>query len=122
MNIKEIINKKYEELNSEEFDYYQENFEDIFIGKIDNKISFSEEEIEDIVWGSPEEIIVDTEKSEDLDRWSRGVNTFLKIHNRFFRISWEEGLTEYQENYYPYQPIEVKKHEKQITIIEWEEI
>lgn len=52
------------------------------------------------------------------------MNTIFEVDNRYFSLNWSRRLTEYQENEYMYQPVEVKLHEyeKTITVREWEEI
>ena len=42
-------------------------------------------------------------------RWSRTVTSIAKINGRYFKILWEEGLTEYQDNSVWDAPIEVNK-------------
>jgi hypothetical protein len=44
-------------------------------------------------------------------RWSRSVVSVVKIGERYFQISYEEGLTEKQGDSCDEQPIEVVRHE-----------
>ena len=57
----------------------------------------------------------------DTGRWAEKVRTIAKVHDRFFALEWERGLTECQENEFWNQPCEVKPHkyEKMVTITEW---
>lgn len=66
---------------------------------------------------------VETEFGENR-RWSRGATTISEVQGRFFMTSWENGLTEYQDNEYYDQPTEVQKvtTEKTITVTEWQPI
>lgn len=63
---------------------------------------------------------VDREEGENR-RWSRSVGVIIKIHDKYFSIDYEEGLTEYQENIYDNQPVEVERVEetKTITVVNW---
>lgn len=96
--------------------------------KLYNK-SFSEEELENLLWfnfqcidGELNLQEADEIKESCLDRWSRPASLIFIYNNEFFRIDYDEGLTEYQEDYNFSQPYRVQKTEKQITITEWEEI
>lgn len=93
-----------------------EEFELKILKKIDNNEKLTERELSELVW----EFEVECNK-EDNRRWSRSVETIVKIEERFFSICWEEGLTENQDNYFGNQPVEVKKetYEKTITVTKW---
>lgn len=95
-----------------------EIYEKVLLEKIDNNEKLSESEIRELVCNSIED------QYGDNNRWTRGVESIVQIGNRFFSICWEEGLTEYQENEYYSQPVEVEKvtYEKTITVTEWKEI
>lgn len=45
-------------------------------------------------------------------RWTQSMDTVVKVKDgdseRYFALSWEQGLTETCENDYPSQPVEVK--------------
>ena len=47
----------------------------------------------------------------DNRRWSRPMTSITEVKGRYFKICWEEGLTEYQEDSCYEQPIEVEKVE-----------
>lgn len=97
-------------------EYYQEHFEEIILQKIDNKEDLTERELSELVF----EYAIDTKKGDNR-RWSRTVTTIIEIMGRTFKIIWEEGLTEYQENEFYDQPyeVELKEYEKTITVKEW---
>ena len=40
-------------------------------------------------------------------RWLRGAHTVVELYGRYWRIDWEQGLTEYQEDEFWDQPVEV---------------
>lgn len=90
-----------------------------FIERYDTNNSFDEEELETIVDGLGEE--VDVEFGENR-RWSRIVKRITKICDRYFAFIYDEGLTEYQDNDYNYQPYEVRPIKKVVTITEWEKV
>lgn len=52
------------------------------------------------------------------------MTTIVQVADRYFKINWERGLTEYQENSYYNQPKEVVPHEyeKTITVRDWIEV
>ena len=52
------------------------------------------------------------------------MTTIVQVADRFFKIDWERGLTECQEDEYWDQPVEVTPHEyeKTITVREWIEV
>ena len=77
---------------------------DNIIKKIDAKEKLDENEIADLLY---EAELVEEEASEKLDRWSRSITTIVEYDGRYFQIDWEQGLTEMQDNSYPYQPVEV---------------
>lgn len=106
-----------EELRKQqEQEYYSTHFEEIMVKKIDECEELTEAELSELVW----EFDVDSEYGDNR-RWSRAVTTIVELCGRFFSIDWEEGLTEYQENEFYNQPVEVIKntYEKTITVTEW---
>lgn len=65
------------------------------------------------------------ERTFDKGRWTESTFTVIEmVDGKLYGIDWECGLTEYQENEFPYQPYEVYKHEyeKTITVTEWEKV
>lgn len=58
----------------------------------------------------------------ELDRWTRAVDTIIRVGDDFWSIPWEEGLTEYQENEFFYQPYKVARKERIITEVYYEEL
>ena len=84
--------------------------------KIDNKEKLDESEISDLVFCYE----VETKYSENR-RWSRSATTIVKLGDRYFRIEWENGLTENQPNEFYKQPteVELKEYEKPIIVKEW---
>lgn len=95
-----------------------DKYEKELLLKIDSNEELSESDIREVL-----EYEVESEYGDNR-RWSRSVITISEIGERFFSTYWEEGLTEYQENEYYGQPVEVEKvtYEKTITVTEWKEI
>jgi len=55
-------------------------------------------------------------------RWSRTNETVVKVDGKFYKLYWEQGLTESQENYFEEQEteeVELKEYEKTIKVSEW---
>lgn len=92
-----------------------DEYEEALLQKIDNREKLKRSEITEVLEHEIESSYGDNR------RWSRSVTTISKIGDRYFSTNWEEGLTEYQENEYYEQPVEVKKktYEKTITVTEW---
>lgn len=88
-----------------------------FLERFDKGKTFSEHELKDICF--------EFEQADEIEggsgRWNAHMETVVKAGARFFSINWERGLTECQENYWQYQPVEVDKHvyQKTITVTEW---
>lgn len=89
-----------------------------------NKQELTSSEVEKIIWNMGSEGITYIEEIEGEDRrWSRTNQVIFNVDGRYFELTYEHGLTECQENEYWSQiPIEVKKVEKTIVVIDWEEI
>jgi len=67
------------------------------------------------------------EDEGDDGRWSRPVTTYCKTRDgRFFRVDWCKGLTEYQEDWYDSQPVEVtlteEPGESTVIVRTWTEV
>lgn len=97
-----------------------------FESKLKNK-TFAEEELQELVrdylftnqGDRIEYEIIDTIYDDELNRWSRNVQTIIKYKNKYYSILWEEGLTEYQDNGFYEQPYEVIKKTKVIEQDYW---
>lgn len=113
---KEKAEKAAKVKEQKEREYYWEHFDEIMVSKIENKTPLSKDELQELVFGFD----VETERG-DHGRWTENCRTIVKLKGRFFSICWERGLTEYQENEFYSQPVEVKKRtfEKTITVTEW---
>lgn len=113
---KERAEKEAEEKKRQEKKYYADHFEEIMVSKIEHNENLSRKELSTLVY----EYDLETEHGENR-RWTRSNTTIVELMGRYFSIDWEEGLTEFQENEFYSQPIEVTKktYEKTITVTKW---
>ena len=91
-----------------------DDFEKKMLSKIDSGESLTSNELSKLVY----DYDIDTQEGDD-GRWVRGMYTVVELGERYFGIDWFKGLTECQENEFDFQPEEVERHEKVITVIEW---
>lgn len=94
------------------------DFEQYIIDKYDNKEPLTEKEIRELIWN------YDYERIEGENRrWNRWVDVIIKLKDRYFRVGFDEGLTEMQPSeYYNTDIVEVKPVATVKTVINWEEI
>lgn len=90
-------------------------YEQKILKKIDKKEHFSESEIENMFYDLEELEEIYYEKG----RWTMPISTVFKIGDRFLRVDWEAGLTEYQENSYEEQPYEVFPKQEKVVVTRW---
>lgn len=83
------------------------------LNKFDNGETLSEREIRQII-----EYGIDEDAGEDR-RWTRTVGVLSEIEGRYFYTEYEQGLTEYQDDEYSNQPIEVFKEPDYIEVIKY---
>ncbi len=109
--------QRAEEKEKQDEEYYWEHFDEIMVRKIDNGEKLTEEELKNVVYETKEIACIEG----DTHRWTRDMETIVEMCGRYFCVNWGNGLTEYQENEFHYQPYEVEKveHEKTITVTEW---
>lgn len=93
-----------------------EDFEKKMLEKIDVGEELSKSELAKLCY---EHSIWDQEGDES--QWTKSIESVVELDGRYFSIIWDRGLTEYQENEFWNQPIEVRKHiyEKIIKVTEW---
>lgn len=93
------------------------DFEQYIIDKYDNKEPLTEKEARELIWN------YDYERIEGENRrWARWVDVIVKLKDRYFRVGFDEGLTEMQPNEYYTDIVEVKPVATVKTVINWEEI
>lgn len=97
--------------------HYREHFDEIMVQKIDNGESLTEEELKTLVFRCNE---VERHEGENR-RWSRTVESIIELCGRYFKVIWEQGLTESQENGFYEQPYEVEldAYKKVIEVHNW---
>ena len=83
------------------------------LNKFDNGETLSEREIRQII-----EYGIDEDAGKDR-RWTRTVGVLSEIEGRYFYTEYEEGLTEYQDDEYSNQPIEVFKASDHVEIVKY---
>lgn len=106
---------KLEKIKAEE--YYREHFDELMIQKIDNHEELTENELKTLVFECHE-----VERCEGENRrWSRTVNSIVELCGRFFKVIWEQGLTENQDDNFYDQPYEVEldSYKKVIEARNW---
>ena len=91
-----------------------DDFEKKMLSKIDSGESLTSCELSKLVYNYD----IDTQEGDD-GRWFRGMYTVVELGGRYFGIDWFKGLTECQESEFDFQPEEVERHEKVITVTEW---
>lgn len=113
----EIRKALEEQKKKEEENYYWDHFDEIMVGKIENGEKLTKKELRTLVFECRE---IERNDGENR-RWTRSVESIIELCGRYFAVIWEEGLTEYQDNEFYYQPYEVEKktYEKTITVTEW---
>lgn len=97
--------------------YYQEHFDEIMVQKIESHEDLTEKEIRALVFECNE-----VERCEGENRrWSRTVSSIIELCGRFFKIIWEQGLTENQDDSFYEQPYEVEldSYKKVIEVHNW---
>lgn len=114
--------KSWRDLPISAIEKLPEHFVNYAVKKIDKGETLTDEEIEKFY---NETSHVSEERGEN-ERWTRPVTTIVEACGRYFRILWDEGLTEMNSDNFFEQPTEVTKHtyEKTIvvTVTEWNEI
>ena len=92
----------------------EEIIEKLYAGEL-----LSEQEIKKLLW---------TRKTVDeiehgSGRWTENITTVLELKpDELWAIDWERGLTEYQEDYYEYQPRRVVRKTRMVEIAYYEEV
>lgn len=94
--------------------------EEIILKKIANKEQLTAEDVEMLIY--EDGFNIETVVIDKYD-WTELVNTIIKLGGKYYRVYWEQALTENQEDYFESQlAIEVKKKKKIIETYEWVEI
>lgn len=100
--------------------YYEEHFEEIILKKIANKEQLTAKDVEMLIY--EDGFNIETVVIDKYD-WTELVNTIIELDGKYYRVYWEQALTENQEDYFESQlAIEVEKKKKVIETHEWVEI
>ena len=91
-----------------------DDFAKRMLSKIDSGESLTSNELSKLAY----DYDIDTQEGDD-GRWVRSMYTAVELGGRHVGINWFKGLTEYQDNEFDFQPEEVERHEKMITVTEW---
>ena len=95
------------------------DFEKKILNKIDNNEQLTEDEVSELVYS--DNVIDSVDVCEW--RWTAQLQSIVQLGGRTFRIYWERGLTECQDNLFePQIPVEVKPVKKMIETTEWVEL
>ncbi len=102
------------------FDYYDKHEFGVMAAEWLEIVDFQVDE--DIIKVLLDEFAV-YEEAVQRTRWSDCMISIIQLGDRYFRLEWNRGLTEYQDNYYFNKFVEVEMIEKVITqtVIEWKE-
>lgn len=94
--------------------------EEIILKKIANKEQLTAEDVEMLIY--EDGFNIETVVIDKYD-WTELVNTIIELDGKYYRVYWEQALTENQEDYFESQlAIEVEKKKKVIETHEWVEI
>lgn len=110
--------ERQEQERKEQEHHYEKNFEEIMYSKIVSGEALTERELSRLL-----RFEIEREDGDEL-RWTKFVYSIIELKDKFFQLSWQCGLTEYQEDIFDSQPFEVKRHEyeKVITVVSWEAV
>ena len=110
--------REEQERKEKEEAYKNAHFDEYVLKKITIGESLSEDDLRKMRENLNE---VDRSIYGDYGRWTRIVRSIFEIEGRYFALDWQEGLTEYQDDCFSDQPVEVVRHEyqKTITVVEW---
>ena len=80
----------------------------------------SEKELKALVCGNAkDDYKIVTELEGESSRWTKIMDTIIKVGEDYWDIPWEHGLTEYQEDEFWEQPFRVKPVEEVVTVTNW---
>ena len=105
----ERMKNKYKELISKRYVVDEKDIERQIVALLNNGELCSEDDILSLInnYG-----IDEYTSYGDNGRWNRPVSNIISIDGCFYCITWYEGLTEMQDNFYPNQPVRVYPHKK----------
>lgn len=117
---KKIEQQTNQQIKEQNIRYYEEHFEEIILKKIENKEKLTAKDVEWLV--NDDNFYIETVVIDKYD-WTELVNTIIKLGGKYYRVYWQQALTENQEDFFESQfAVEVEKKAKIIEINEWVEI
>lgn len=81
--------------------YFNGHFDEIMVQRIDNNEEIEEQYLKRLAYNG------DIVKEGENRRWSRTLQSVVRLCGRYFMIEYEEGLTESQPDQFNNQPVEV---------------
>ena len=69
--------------------------------------------------GTDKKLEIVAEETGPMKRWHHEMTTVFKVGERYFKVCWFCGNTEYQENIYNKQPVEVVPQKEMIEVTRW---
>lgn len=85
-----------------------------FLKRYDTKSPFNEVELKNIIWDTGKTVVT---IEGDSGRWHKEITTIKQVDNRYFKIIWDQALTEQQENEYFFQPVECVPDYKEVKVL-----
>ena len=80
-----------------------------------SKLFFSEEKVEELIWESEVE-----QKILDTGRSSISMESVVEFEGKYYRLYWEQGATEMQENeFYSQEATQVERKTKTVEVTDW---
>lgn len=90
--------------------------EKTFLERLENRESFDEGELEDLVF----KYEVEHSYADDSPgRWSIPMRSIIQVADKYYSIHWDKAATELQENYFWNQPEEVEHVMRTKVVQEW---
>jgi hypothetical protein len=81
----------------------ENRFKELFMKAV-RKEKLTDSELQELYEEGDGDYLIDTYYSNELSRWSRSCIEYYKYNDIILAVYKEEGLTENQESWYPYQP------------------
>lgn len=90
-----------------------------FLAAYDDGYKFSEEEIEQLAWGTPEFSSLVTQEEGYNSRWDKEMMSVIKVKDRYFGVNWLKTMVEWGKTCYDGPIYELKPVKRTIEVTEW---